>query len=370
MRRVFDHSRAYLAAFLVSLLLHGGLLALFFVSFYRPSTHPTQPSPSEWVIVEVVPVPPQAEAPQPAAPAEASPPHRTKRPKKAKPETPAPSAATVPDDAPRANAAEALVPKPTLTLIPDEQGRTLLPGDPSLLPRELSEEERVKLRVDRLTSDGIAQARAQGGVPHPYFASVREVARAELVKAARDEGRKPTATQAMGGVGHNYAESVGKYGESGDPGLAPSSTPARTPAAAGNNNANEITGGMAQGAETQLALARSRPLVTLTVELRQFKDGSPLSAVILHASGDPGFDTFVTQTWAKALAARPPPPDSAFRGPELRSIWSVEGWLGLPKKLETAASYLPVPMAAERLIGAMSKEGFHWEFRTKLLRVY
>ncbi|MBS1153121.1 MAG: hypothetical protein H6Q89_4819 [Myxococcaceae bacterium] len=375
-----------MVALLVSLLVHVGLgvLSVLGVDHSPPPPAPP-PSTDEWLIVEVMPAPPPPPLPPPI---EAESPDRNRslptqrsRPTRPKESPRGIDEGPVASDAPRANAAPGgdapfLVPDSSLSPqgeveVPSGHGRTLFPDDPSLTPeaQRAEEQRRVERRVQGFAQDDLAQARAQSGVPHPYFAGVRDCARAELEKRAREEGVKATLGQFVGGMGHKYGESVRSYGKSGDPDLEASGNPVKTPDPVGGNQ-NELSGPMANSGETQLALRRNKPLVSLTLELRQFKDGRPLTAVVIHASGDPKFDALVLETWPSVIAQRGPPPPSAFHSEELLSIWTVEGWLGIPKKLEAVTTYLPMPFESDKLLAALSAEGLHYEFRARLVRVY
>ena len=131
---------------------------------------------------------------------------------------------------------------------------------------------------------------------------------------------------------------------------------------------------LVQAAETSEDLKSGKPLFTLTLELRQVRETGEWVSTLLRGSGNVPFDAFVLETWPKAIASAGAPPPEAFRGSELRSIWAVEGWLRNPKKLEETLSYLPSPgvmgLPVDRLMPKLSQEGYRYEFRARLLRVY
>ncbi len=379
-------------ALLVSLALHAALVALFVLN-PSPLPPPAEPAPMQWVIVEVEPPPP----PPPVAPPLPPPPQPLRKPAPrttkseeaqaaAAPPAPAePIASDVPKDPlVKPSAPITLFPLPSLapSTEPAEapHGRTMHPDDPEFRPDVIraEEEHRVKRRVDGWAEDGLAEARAQNGLPHPYFSGLREAAKTGLGKRAREAGIKATTSQALTEVGKRYANAASSYAKTGDPNLGPPGVNPRQSEVLkdrmGNMPETMALRALVQATETQNDLSHGKPLIALTLELRQFRDGSPLSAVVLKASSDPTFDAFVLDAWPKTIADAGPPPADAFHGPELRSIWAIEGWLGLPKKLETAISYAPMPgilgFGADKLMPALTDEGYHYEFNARLLRVY
>ncbi len=349
--------------------------------------------PQQWVVVEVEPAPraaPKAVEPKPIATTV-----RRKRvvPDETKPEEPAQAAESTPaqpvaSDLPRAASSQPISLFPSLSLAPGtssretepSHGETVHPDDPRFSPDVVRAETefRVKKRVTTWAEDGLAEARAQRGLPHPYFSGVGDAARAALDRGAREHGITATSTQFMKSIGKRYADAASSYASTGDPNLGPPGINPRPSEqiSARFGNGPEAMGMrmLAQATETQNDLSHGKPLIGLTLELRQFRDGAPLIAVVVQASEDSKFDAFVLETWPKAVAEAGAPPPDAFHGPELRSIWAVEGWLGLPKKLETALSYLPVPgvggIGIDKVLPAMTQEGYHYEFRARLLRVY
>jgi hypothetical protein len=382
---------------LISLALHACLALLLYL---RPPPPPPREKPAtmEWVIVEVPPAPPpKVVPPVPVPPPEPPKPELAKKkPKKdvepiaeAQPEevqpAPAPAPAPMAADLPAAPSKPInLFPVPSLApsteVAEAPHGHTVRPTDPEFRPEVIraEEEHRVNERVTAFAQDELAEARAQGGLPHPYFSGVREAAKKGLAKRAKEQGIKATTTQMMTQIGKRYADSASSYAKSGNPDLGPPGINPR-PSERLNERFGNIPETMAlralaQATETQDELSHGKPLITLTLELRQFRDGSPLTAVVLKASSDPKFDAFVLEAWPKSIAEAGAPPDDAFHGPVLRSIWAVEGWLGMPKKLEEAFSYVPVPgmmgIGVDKVLPALTAEGYHYEFQARLLRVY
>lgn len=381
-------------ALLLSLLLHV-LLGVWMVT--RPTPFPKAPPERPiQVTFETVtappPEPPKPEEPQPPAP---KPREAVKPAPKVATRTPQPSSAPEEqpsgpvDDSPRASAA--LPPEPTASgpapiLFPSQlgvaeqgtfevsprRGETVRPDDPRFSKEVLNAqaEQRVKARVTGWAEDTLAEARAERGLPHPYFTGVREAARAGLGKLAAEKGVRATLGQAMGAVAGRYLEGASSYGKGGDPGLGP---PGQAPQLSEKLNQPEAQAmrGLAQATETFNALSTGKPLLSLTLELRQSKDKKTRTAV-LKRSSDPAFDAFVLEAWPAAIAGAGPPPDDAFHSDELRSIWEVEGWPGTTK-LDKAMTYLPDPgmlgVPLTKVIpGAVN--GIGYEFRARLLRVY
>ena len=379
------------SALLVSLLLHAG--AVILILLQRPASESTvqPPKATEWVIVDVVPAPPP-----PAPKVVKAPPIKKAAPKEkqAKAEAVEPVAVPLPPepvalDEPRSTAPVPSKPInlfPLPSLLPSTEvaeaphGHTSRPDDPEFRPEVIraEEEHRVKQRVDGWAQDELAEVRAQGGLPHPYFSGVRDAARAGLDKRAREAGITATTGQMMKEIGKRYADSASSYAKTGDPNLGPPGVNPRQSEVLkermGNMPEAMALRALVQATETQNELSHGKPLIALTLELRQFRDGRPLTAMVIQASSDARFDAFVLDAWPKSIAEAGPPPADAFHGPELRSIWAVEGWLGLPKKLEAAISYLPMPgimgMGADKLLPALTEEGYHYEFHARLLRVY
>ena len=260
------------------------------------------------------------------------------------------------------------------------RGHTVYPDDPSLSPEALraEEEHRVGARVGGWTEDTLAEARAQRGLPHPYFSGVGEAARAGLEREARAQKVGATLIQAAAAFGQRYAEAVESYGKGGNPDLGPPGIAPRlserTAERFGNEPGAMPLRALVQATELQSDLRHGRPLISLTLELRQSKDRKTQTAAVLQGSSDPKFDAFVLGAWPKAIEEAGPPPVDAFHGQELRSVWAVEGWLGLPRKLDKVLSYLPTPgvygLPLDAALPAVSGEGYHYEFRARLLRVY
>ena len=380
-------------ALLLSVLLHAGLVIVFIAQREAAEARAAaQPKPSEWVVVDVPPLspveaskPPKVSPPPPPV-VRRQLPRQTRVEKPEQAQVPQPQAAS---DQPRAEAPAPSAPIslfPGASLAPSDEvaeaphGQTLHPEDLAFRPEVLraEEEHRVKARVDGWALDQLAAARAQSGLPHPYFSNLGSAMRSNLDKHAKEAGITATTTQFMKSIGKRYADASSSYGKTGDPDLGPPGiNPRQSEQLRDRFGSEPETMGlrmMVQAAETQNDLSHGKPLISLMVELRQFKDGRPLTAMVVQASSDAKFDAFVLDVWPRALFETGAPPQDAFHGPELRSLWAVEGWLGLPKKLQTAISYLPMPaimgFGADKVLPALTEEGYHYEFRTRLLRLY
>jgi hypothetical protein len=382
-------------ALLLSLVLHV-LLGVWMVTRPTPFPAPPPERPLQ-VTFETVTAPPPPAPPKPVEPEPApKKPLEPVRPaaKLATREPPPSAAQEAPsapvDDVPRAEGPRAeaptAAPGPAPILFPSQlgvaengtfevaprRGETVRPDDPRFSKEVLNAqaEQRVKARVTDWAEDTLAEARAQRGLPHPYFSGVRDAARAGLDKLAAQKGVRASFAQAAGAMAGRYLEGASSYGKGGDPNLGP---PGQAPQLSEKLNQPEQQAmrGLAQATETFNALSHGKPLLSLTLELRQSKDKKTRTAV-LKGSSDPAFDAFVLEAWPTAISAAGPPPEDAFRSDELRSIWEIEGWPG-STKLDKALTYLPDPgvlgIPLTKVIpGAVG--GYSYEFRARLLRVY
>ncbi len=377
-------------ALLASLLLHAGLGLLLQRTTEPPPVVHTHPL--EWVTVdvEVEPEPPPpAPRPQPTRPSAKTKPTKGAVREPAPAETAPPSTAEPESDAPRAvlekpsERGGLLLPAssfgPDGELSEAPRGRTLRPDDPSFDPVAIRAEEArvVKKRVDGWTQDELAEARAQRGLPHPYFSGLREAAIAGLGKRATEVGLVASKADEMRAIGERYEGAASSYGKSGNPNLGPPGLAPRQSEILkdrlGNNPDTMPLQALVQATELMNDLSHGKPLITLTLELRQFRDGAPLVVRVVQPSRDGKFDAFVLEAWPKSIASAGTPPPDAFHGAELRSIWAVEGWLALPKALAGAVSYLPMPgfmgVGADKLL-PLTQDGTHYDFQARLLRVY
>ena len=253
-----------------------------------------------------------------------------------------------------------------------QRGETIHPDDPRFDKDVIlaKEKARVTARVQGFAEDVIAEARAEGGLPHPYLVTLGEAGRNGLTKMAAEKGVRASPELAGKVLGARVQSAVESYGKGGDPNLG---KPGREPLLSEkftqpDQNAMKA---LAQSTEFWDQITHGKPLLTLTLELRQTKDNG-VKTTILKASVDPSFDKFVLEAWPQSIAKAGPPPPDAFHSNELRSIWEIEGW---PAKtaFDKAMTYLPetgvmgVPLT--KLIPGATK-GFGYEFRAKLLRVY
>lgn len=365
-----------------SLVLHALVGVWLAVEANRPQ--PQVQRPGE-IWFEDLPPPPPPKAPE--AKQEPTPP-RTRSPVKTAvrqpvPETGDTSSSPPPpssSDSPRADTPRAmtLFPEKIVTseggtiAVEPSRGETVHPDDPRFDPDVIAakEKQRVKGRVEGWTEDLLADARAQNGLPHPYLTSVGAAGRAGLDKRAREEGLRASPELAGRVLAERLQGATEEYGKSGNPNLGPPGQAPRLSEKITQPDQQALKA-LAQATELYADLTHNKPLLTLTLELRQSKTNQT-KTTILKASIDPAFDAFVLKAWPPSIAAAGPPPADAFRSSELRSIWEIEGWPGATP-FDKTMSYLPetgvmgVPLT--RLVPAAVK-GVSYEFRAKLLRVY
>jgi hypothetical protein len=377
-----------------SLVLHGALLAWVAGTRVRTPERVGEQTarPVEWVVVEVEARPVPQSVPQPEVP----PVVRWKRPPLPKNEAPVhgPQAAhsepagTPPKDAPVAQSARAsrLLPSSGFFEAPGEaaqagRGQTLYPDDSALSEWAKREEEafRVHRRVDGWAKDTAAGARAQRGLPHPYLAGVGRALREGLGAA---EGATPEALGAPGAMeflARRYFTAAEQFARTGNPGTATPGLGERQ-----SEKLRQRIGGespvfpwveaLTQSGETMQDLTRGMPRLSLTFELRQGRDGATLSEKVLQSSGSVAFDEFVLRVVPSALAQLGPVPAEALRGnEELRSVWLIEGWPRLPRKLEEALTLLGTPGAMGVPVDALLQQAHaqeRFDFRARLLRAY
>ena len=274
---------------------------------------------------------------------------------------------------------------PSLTMAPggdftvEAHGETLRPDDPRFSPEALraDAEKRVTARVTGMVEDELASARAERGLPHPYFSGLRSAGKSGLDQRAREAKMEARGVDVLASIGDRYLDASKSYGKSGNPNLGPPGTTLRaSEKLAQASNASELGALrlLAQATETQNDLSTGKPFLALQLELRQFKDGAVPVVRLMQRSRDARFDAFVMGEWPKSIESAGPPPLDAFHGPELRSVWQIEGWVRLPKQLQDALSYAPVPgvmgLGADKIAAAVGGVTYHYEFDAKLLRVY
>jgi hypothetical protein len=249
------------------------------------------------------------------------------------------------------------------------RGETLRPDDPRFSQTTLDAQAKARVteRVDGFAEDELATARAQRGLPHPYFTTVGERARAGLGKLAREEGLKPTAERTAFALGERYGDAASRYGATGDPGLGP---PGQAPRLSELLNQPEQLGprALAQAAETIADLSQGKPLLSLTLEVSVTKTQLTTMLHITRGSGDSRFDAFVLRSWLTATADAGPPPPEAFRTATLRSLWAVEGWQRI--KPNAALDNFPGVMGVSLAKVAALARGDGYDFHARLLRVY
>lgn len=257
-------------------------------------------------------------------------------------------------------------------------GKTLRPEDPSLSEsvRRAEEEHRVEQRVQAWAQDAAAESRAQRGLPHPYVRQVGEAMRNALDTAKGGTPAALGAPDALQFLFNRYMSAAPDYGKTGTSSVTvPGPSPHQT------EKQKELFGndalwlqGMTQAAETLQNLTNGEPLLSLTLELRQSANGKLLSHQIVQGSSSPRFDAFVLRVVPEALARLGPVPQEALRGrDELRSVWRVEGWPRLPKKVEKFAHLFGTPammgIPADPVLQQLAASQ-PFAFRPRLLRAY
>ena len=412
--------RKLVTAFVLSVLLHA-LLALVLLWGVAPGPRSRTAAVGqhrlEIQIVQLPPERPNASAPRPPQPAEEpTPSARQRRAERAHPsterlaESPASLAETAPLRAPTpahppaastpregapilppgegtASSRTSLLPRDSvrkeIEVPPREEpaGKTLYPDDPSLSARakRAEEEIRVKDRVDGWADDAAAEARVQRGLPHPYLTEVGDAVRGGLNSV---EGGTPAA---LGGPPalellvnryRNAAEQYARTGNPGDaipPGLAPRQTEKQNELF-GNERQSIWARAFTQSADTLQLLSHGAPLLALTLELRQRPSGQILSERVIERSGSAKFDAFVMRVVPLALSGLGAVPHEALHGrSELRSVWRIQGWARLPKKLERAMTLLGAPavegIPLDVLVPQLAAHE-QFDFRARLLRAY
>ena len=371
------------------MLVHLVLFAWLHARERSPRPPPAPPAQLQLTWVDAVPPPPLA-VPALAVPTGAKKPTAVAKvtPHSSVPQSPGeqhPPPSPSQADAPRADAPKLLSLAPSLTLSPgsdfrvETHGETLRPDDPRFSPEAVRAEgeKRVTVRVTSMVEDELASARAERGLPHPYFSGLRAAGKSGLDQRAREAKMEPKGIDVLASFGDRYLDASKSFGQSGNPNLGPQGTTLRpSEKLAQASNASEISAlrSLAQATETQSDLSTGKPFLALQLELRQFKDGAVPIVRLTQHSRDAKFDAFVMVEWPKSIESAGAPPVDAFRGPELRSVWQIEGWVRLPKQMQDALSYAPMPgvmgLGADKIAAAVGGVSYHYEFDAKLLRVY
>ncbi len=372
----------------VSLLVHAVLAFVFFTRAGGSAGRQPKLAPGELKWVDALPPAPVVEAVKPTRAQTKSVKTRAAKASEQPRELEVAQAA-VPkaDEAPSAKAeaprALSLVPSLDLStgggLTVPSHGKTLRPADVQVSAGEVraGDEARVRERVNGFTEDDMATARAQNGLTHPYLMGMRSAGAAALDRRAREEKMGASGQSVLASIAERYLDATASYGKSGDPGLGPpGTTPRLSEQLAKQNNASELGALrlLAQSTETQNDLTQGKPFLMLQFEFRQFRDGAQSLIKIVRRSKDARFDAFVVAEWPKSIEALPPPPADAFHGPELRSVWQIEGWARLPKAVEEKLAYMPMPgvmgVGADKVAAALGEVTYRYEFQAKLLRAY
>lgn len=400
--------RRFGTALLLSLVLHLALLGLMLwrASGPNPLTEWPQQKPVE---IDVVHLPPrEAAKPTPPVRAPTPPPPRVLTKKDLPRQQPPPKEARPPVDSGSSNTASAAPPpsgsnaaeapprvaaedaprklnlEPQLPFAPQgpgvaagsEHGHTYHPGDPEFSPevQKQEEEHRVAGRVKDWANDGLAEARAgaSAGGGHPYYSEVGGAMRGGLSHAKGGSLAELGAPSMPEHMFNRWKQGMSDYARTGNPNIG---TPGEAPTQ--DEKQKELLGpegqwvqGLTQGARTMQDLQQGRPLLALTFELLQGRDGHYKDGKILKGSGSAKFDAFVLRVVPSALEKLGPPPDIVLHGrEELRSIWSIEGWPAYTQ-LETQLPSVGIQAVPFDPIRKAIKGDGEFDFRARLLRAY
>ena len=341
---------------LLSVLLHA---ALFFALSRVPSARPPASARREVVELDVLPAaqeptvrpPDRASTPptrrverpareEPKAPVAASPgngkPRDEDAPAEAKPpvkDTP-PEAKPLTDDAPRIAAPDRpiLVPEHLLgqglTGKPPNTGRTIrnVPGsepDPKAIAQQQAEEAREK--VDGWARDSLAEARAESGAPHPYFAQLRKDFSKKLVNPPPPD-MKVLASR----MKREQVEAIQRFGKTGSP-VAPGGKRDHR-----LEQRNRLQAAVEAGRAINMYMVDvTEPILALAaiVEVRQARDGKLLELKVIEGSGDETFDDWAMSQLREALAQADAPGDGGvgIHDDGMRSRWRLQEYLGNPR---------------------------------------
>ncbi|HZH02221.1 MAG TPA: hypothetical protein VEY30_00470, partial [Myxococcaceae bacterium] len=237
--------------------------------------------------------------------------------------------------------------------------------------------DRVGSRVQGWAEDTLAQARAQKGLAHPYLANLRETFKEQLGVPNGPTPRDLGVGSAVKEMARNYRTAVQAFGRNGTPDLPPPGHAPTQSEVLAELYRDDPNGALplrmlVAAEELAHALRGSRPLLSLTLELRQDRRGAILGAAVTESSGNPHFDAFVLAVGRTAPQALPEPPADAFRSDVLRSIWQVEGWLRNSRNGPQAMKMVPGFMGAspELLMREINSGNARFDFRARLLKAY
>lgn len=269
-------------------------------------------------------------------------------------------------------------------------GRTLRPGDPSLMPEAIAAEEKARVteRVQGIIDDRQARDRVDTGRIHPYFSKLR--AKLERQMDAAPLFDMPSLPKQLL---YSWADKARQFGATGSPGAGPPTRAAPKPGellaqrARDNPEYNRLRSRSQAGDELQsFAHGVSTLKLVVTLELLQGPDGTLREVKLVSRSGNRAYDDYVLQSVPAALARIPPPPPEALgvHADGIRTLWAVEGRVVYVRKVSemkgTDTAYLAAAAAAGVLAGGFEEttgevyvidvRNPHFECRSRLLRVY
>ena len=226
--------------------------------------------------------------------------------------------------------------------------------------------------------DTLAEARAQTGLPHPYFVGLRDALEGALGQSDGGSPRQLGITSPLQALAKSYSKAVEQYAKTGNPGLPP---PGESPTQSerlqerwGSEPDALLLRAQVQAAETQESLEHRGPLLALKLELLQGREGQLLRAAVVESSGNNLFDAFVLRVGPEALGRLAAPPLDAYRGETLRSVWEVNGWLRQSNSAGRTLAHSLAPslmgVSTGPLVDGLSAGKMRFEYRARLLRVY
>lgn len=277
-------------------------------------------------------------------------------------------------------------------------GHTVRPGDgPTAEQLRAEEGERVRGRVQGFLDDGMATLRVQNGLVDGFFSEMDHALEKGLSGAPlfSYEGVLKhffKATPERGQAFRDLIASAQNYGAMGSPDLAGEPT--------GTDRLEDVARSGGAGAR-----ARSRPTTVdiletynrragalhAKMELEQSRTGQLLSVKLVESSGNPLFDTYITEHVASSLSALGPAPESfaARSKGNVRSVWAVEGSVSFSRTIKVTkldelnaadAAYFSALMPLGLLSGRFEETRGevivpdirrpHFDIHTELLRVY
>jgi hypothetical protein len=261
--------------------------------------------------------------------------------------------------------------------------------------------ERAQRTVQDWTTDLLADARAQRGLPGPYFSAVKEALEAELNSAPPNIDKKAFGKPfQMGGAAalEEMGKQYSRYGKTGNPlgDVDPDTDDVQTRNSPNMQAMLRDPGGQTPQGQIGAALAGMEPArqmlrrgteeakLSAVVELLQAKDGAVREAHLRKTSGNRAFDEGVLAAAPKAIAKLQPPsgPGLGTHADAIRSLWEFQGKLNYKKNAHgmsgsdiaknALSSFATGQLAFDETQGVEMLDMEHptLEFTAKLLRLY